>query len=136
MAPRSVATMTHNPAIFASDDRAAVAPDVSGQTLYDKIPYESRPYPRAHVDRLACVAALMGMSPAPLENCRVLEIGCAAGGHLIPMAMGFPGSRFIGVDISTRELEEGRQLIASLGLENIELIQRGAEAIDDAMGRV
>jgi methyltransferase-like protein/2-polyprenyl-3-methyl-5-hydroxy-6-metoxy-1,4-benzoquinol methylase len=115
--------------------QAASAADEAGPTLYDKIPYESRPYPRAHIDRLATVATLMGMTPAPLDACRVLEIGCAAGGHLIPMAVGLPGSRFVGIDLSARELADGQRMVAELGLNNIELLHMGVEAAGPSLGQ-
>ncbi len=50
-------------------------------TSYDLVPYESRP---THPDRLAIVTTLFGMRP-PVNRCRVLELGCASGGNLIPI---------------------------------------------------
>src|SRR4051812_23249973 len=55
-------------------------------TSYDEVPYESHPYPQTHPSRLAAVATLFGLRPPPVETARVLELGCAAGGNLIPMA--------------------------------------------------
>jgi methyltransferase-like protein/2-polyprenyl-3-methyl-5-hydroxy-6-metoxy-1,4-benzoquinol methylase len=107
----------------------------SAATLYDQIPYVSHPYPRGHVDRLATMAILMGMSPRPIESSRVLEIGCAAGGHLIPMAMTIPGSEFIGIDLSSRELAEGQATVSQLGLKNIQLLHKGIEAVGDTLGQ-
>ena len=51
----------------------------------------------------------------------MLELGCAAGGNLIPMACAFPGSHFIGIDLSESEVADGRELVAALALKNIEL---------------
>jgi SAM-dependent methyltransferase len=104
-------------------------------TLYDKIPYDSRPYPRAHIDRLATVATLMGLTPPPITACRVLEIGCAAGGHIIPMALTLPGSTFVGIDLSARELADGHKLLADLGLKNIQLLHQGIEAVGTSLGQ-
>src|SRR5262249_10589850 len=59
-------------------------------TSYDEVPYESYPFSQTHPDRLATVATLFGMRPAPVDRCRVLELGCAAGGNLIPMALALP----------------------------------------------
>ena len=121
---------------LASDDQAqAPLAEEIGPTLYDKIPYDSRPYPRAHIDRLATIATLMGMSPAPLAECRVLEIGCAAGGHLIPMALTFPRSRFVGIDLSARELAEGQKTVSELGLQNIQLLHQSIETAGDSLGQ-
>ncbi len=111
------------------------AGDETVPTLYDKIPYESRPYPRAHVDRMATVATLMGMSPSPIGASRVLEIGCAAGGNLIPMALSLPGSQFIGIDLSARELADGQAVVSELGLKNIRLLHKGIEAVGTSLGQ-
>ena len=55
-------------------------------TTYDAVPYTSYPYPQTHPDRLCTLARLFGMSAAHPTGCRVLELGCATGGNLIPMA--------------------------------------------------
>ena len=90
-------------------------------TSYDEVPYESHPYPQSHPDRLATIATLFGMKPAPVDKCRVLELGCAAGGNLIPMAASLPGSEFVGVDGSTRQIADGQELVDALKLDNIKL---------------
>jgi cyclopropane fatty-acyl-phospholipid synthase-like methyltransferase len=105
------------------------------ESSYDKVPYDSFPYPQSHPDRLATVAALFGLRPAHVDTCRVLELGCAAGGNLIPMALTLPGSRSLGVDFSAVEVNEGKQTIKDLGLENIELRQASILDIDAAYGK-
>lgn len=91
------------------------------QASYDQVPYESMPFVETHPDRLAAVAALFGMQPPPVERCRVLELGCASGGNLIPMAVGLPESRFVGIDLSPRQVEDGRRIVQELRLDNIDL---------------
>ena len=71
-----------------------------GATLYDEVPYPNLPFPQTHPDRLATLATLFGMAPAPVERCRVLELGCGAGGNLIPMALGLPESELLGIDLA------------------------------------
>jgi SAM-dependent methyltransferase/methyltransferase-like protein len=88
---------------------------------YDEVPYASRPFPQTHPDNLATVAALFGMAPPPVERCRVLELGCAAGGNLLPLAAALPGSRFVGIDLSRRQIDDGRRVVDALGLRNVEL---------------
>src|SRR5262245_40416018 len=90
-------------------------------TSYDEVPYESLPFAQTHPDRLATVATLFGMRPAPADRCRVLELGSAAGGNLIPLALALPQSRFLGIDLSARQVADGQQVIGALGLTNIEL---------------
>jgi len=67
------------------------------------------------------MAMLFGMQPAPVERCRVLELGCASGGNLIPMAYGLPESEFLGIDYSTRQIAQGREMVDALGLNNVTL---------------
>jgi len=86
---------------------------------YDQVPYPGLSYTPTHPDRLATIAILMGMNPAPVEHCRVLELGCAVGGNLVPMAYGLPGSEFLGVDYSLRQVAEGQAAVAVLGLKNV-----------------
>jgi methyltransferase-like protein/SAM-dependent methyltransferase len=91
------------------------------QTSYDVVPYESNVFAQSHPDRLATIATLLGMRPAPVARCRVLELGTASGGNLIPMAVGLPESTFVGIDLSSRQLDAGRKQVEKLGLTNIEL---------------
>ena len=86
---------------------------------YDETPYPSAPYPYSHPDHLAIVARLFGIAAASAENCRVPEVGCADGANLIPMALTLANSRFVGIDLSQRQIATGREVIARLGLTNI-----------------
>ena len=80
-------------------------------TPYDELPYPGSAFAQTHPDRLATLATLFGMTPAPVERCRVLELGCGDGGNLIPMAFALPESRFTGVDLATTAIARGQQLI-------------------------
>ncbi len=88
---------------------------------YDTVPYPTGAYPQTHPDRLAVIATLLGMTPAPPERCRVLEIGCGDGGNLIPMAFALPESRFTGFDLSSTAVASGRDLAAKAGIRNVAL---------------
>jgi methyltransferase-like protein len=93
------------------------------QTSYDLVPYLSLPFDRSHPDQLAVMATLFGLQPAPPEKCRVLEIACADGGNIIPMACELPGSSFRGFDLARTVVENGQRLIADLELSNIRIDQ-------------
>jgi hypothetical protein len=54
---------------------------------YDSLPYRSLSYALSSPERMAALAQLFGMSPAPPHQARVLELGCASGGNLIPLAV-------------------------------------------------
>lgn len=88
---------------------------------YDEFPYACYAYPASHPDRLSVVARLFGMTPAPLAGARVLELGCGNGANLIPMAQQMPDATFVGIDLSPRQIDDGRARVAALGLSNITL---------------
>ena len=104
------------------------------QTSYDEVPYESRPFVQTHPDRLATLAHFFGLSPVPITQSRVLELGCAAGGNLIPLACQLPQSQFVGVDFSKRQVETGRQVIQDLSLNNIRIEHANILDVDQAWG--
>jgi SAM-dependent methyltransferase len=89
--------------------------------LYDVVRYTTYPRIETHPDRLASLASLHGISPAPVTRCRVLEIGCGDGGNLVPMAYFLPESRFTGIDLARTGIDEGNAMISALELANISL---------------
>ena len=91
-------------------------------TEYDAVRYPTNPKPQTHPDRLATMATLFGMSPAPVTRCRVLELACGTGGNLIPMAFALPDSRFTGIDLAAEPVAEGCRMVERLGLTNIRLL--------------
>ncbi|MFO0959326.1 MAG: methyltransferase regulatory domain-containing protein [Isosphaeraceae bacterium] len=92
------------------------------ETSYDQLPYADNCFPYTHPDYLATIAALHGMNEPALESCRVLELGCAMGGNLMPMALELPDSRFVGIDLSPRQVGEGKALANRLGIRNLDLL--------------
>ena len=102
--------------------------------------YDLAPYPRlshffSHPEKAATLAYLLGLTPPPVEHCRVLELGCASGGNLIPMAVAYPGSEFVGIDYSGRQVAEGQADIQRLGLANIALQTRDLQTIAPSFGQ-
>src|SRR5262249_876379 len=69
-------------------------------TPYNEVEYASFPSPESHPDRLRLIGHLFHREPAPVERCRVLEIGCGSGANLIPMAETLPESKFRGFDLA------------------------------------
>ena len=76
-------------------------------TSYDRVLYKGHPFRQSHPDRLAVIATLHCISPVPIERARVLELGCASGGNLAPMADQFPEATFLGLDMSIRQIQDG-----------------------------
>ncbi len=106
----------------------------AARTSYDEVPYASYPFAQTHPDRLATLGRLFGLEPAPVAACRVLELGCAAGGNLIPMATALPQAEFVGVDLSSVQVAEGLRIIEALGLRNIRLLAMSIDEVDERLG--
>jgi len=75
------------------------------------------------------MGSLFGMQPRDCRRCRVLEIGGASGGNLLPMAAALPQSEFICLDPSVRQIEEGRRHAAAAGLRNLRFRADPIEAL-------
>jgi trans-aconitate methyltransferase len=101
---------------------------------YDRLPYESIAFPETHPAHLCVLGRLLGLRAAAPERARVLELGCASGGNLIPMAWHLPQARFLGIDLSSGQIEAGRRMISRLGLTNIELRQGDILDLDAGLG--
>jgi len=101
---------------------------------YDTFHYESIAFPDTHPANLAVLGRLFGLDTAEPHACRVLELGCASGGNLIPMAWHLPRTRFLGIDLSRGQVEQGQALISLLGLANIELRQGDILDLGEELG--
>jgi len=108
--------------------------DASVQAAYDDVPYLGVPHRHSHPDRLAVLGRLFGVATPDVRACRVLEMGCATGRNLLPMAQELPGSTFVGVDFSAVQIEQGKSLQAEVGLKNVELRHGRAEELTPADG--
>lgn len=87
-------------------------------TPYDRVLYATDAMAQTHPDRLATLAFLFGMAPAPPGRCRVLDLGCGDGSNLIPMAAALPKSRFMGVDLAHVPIQAAQEAVSALGLKN------------------
>jgi methyltransferase-like protein/2-polyprenyl-3-methyl-5-hydroxy-6-metoxy-1,4-benzoquinol methylase len=101
---------------------------------YDHVPYDDLAFAQTHPDRLATNARLFGLEPPPIEACRVLELGCASGGNLLPMAFNLPDATFIGIDLSARQIARGRETINALNICNATLHHASLTEITEAWG--
>ncbi len=99
---------------------------------YDQTPYPSYAVTASHPRHLAAIAGLFGHPSVPPAACRVLEIGCASGGNLLPMAAALPQSHFVGIDFSQVQIDAAKKAQAALGLTNIEFICVDIRAADAA----
>lgn len=94
----------------------------SQATSYDDVQYPSLSFQHSHPDQLAMLATLLGLQQPLVTRCRVLELGCASGGNILPMAASLPESEFVGIDLSAGQIATGQATIDQLGLTNIQLI--------------
>ncbi len=88
---------------------------------YNETPYHSHPFSQTAPEHLTAIATLFSVQSVPLEHARILELGCASGGNLIPTAIRLPHAQITGVDLSSVHILEGQATIERLGLKNITL---------------
>lgn len=88
---------------------------------YDAIPYDSTPFADTHPGHLYALARLHGLEPTLPAQARVLELGCARGGNLIPLAYFYPNAEFLGIELSPRQVAEGQAILRDLALSNIRI---------------
>ncbi len=110
-------------AMLASVFAARANPELSRQTgdnsMNEAFAYDLLKYP-AHIHQqmlpalLAPIARVHGVQAASPRKCHLLEVGCGDGLQLITLAMAYPDSRFVGVDMSTAAIARGEALRASL----------------------
>lgn len=108
--------------------------DYVGANAYDSALYESLAFPQSEPDRLATLATLFGLTPVPVDCCRVLELGCASGGNLLPQAQTFPNSRYVGIDLSARQIANASGDARALRLSNIEFKHMSITDVDASLG--
>ncbi len=84
--------------------------------------YPSHAVSFAHPARLAAQAICHRLRDDFHEEFSYLELGCGAGGNLLPLAARFPEARFVGVDSSADAIALAEAGRAALGLSNLELV--------------
>lgn len=89
---------------------------------YDVLEYPPYIHPQMHPSRLAVIGRIHGIPAASPRQCRLLEVGCGDGLQLLTLAMAYPDSRFVGVDLSQAAIARGEAMRARLGLANLRLV--------------
>lgn len=102
---------------------------------YDALPYDSVPIPQTHPDYLAALAALAGFGAAHPSRARILELGCAAGGNLLPMAFYWPGTECVGVELSRVQAEAGQRLVQAAGVTNCRILNADLCELPASLGQ-
>ncbi len=102
---------------------------------YNEQPYESYAFPASKPSHIATIASLIGLEPIPCQNSRVLEIGCASGGNIIPIASHNPEAEFIAFDIAQSQIDLANQKVEDLGLSNIKFLCLDLNNLPDNLGK-
>ena len=102
---------------------------------YDELPYDSLPLPETQPDFLAAVARLHGFDAPDPSRARILELGCASGGNLIPLAWRWPESECVGVELSRVQADAGAAFIAALGASNVRIVHGDLAALSADLGQ-
>ena len=109
--------------------------DTASENTYEQLAYPNWTHKETHPRQLEATARLFGMNPAPVTRCKVLELGCAAGWNLIPMAQSLPDSTFVGIDYSPSQIAEARALATEAGIGNVRLEQADILDVDESWGQ-
>jgi SAM-dependent methyltransferase len=112
----------------------AAAPSDVLLASYDAVPYGGGALGATRPDYLAATAKLRGLDAPDAARCRVLDLGCATGGNLMAMALVFPESRFVGVDLSPRQIASGRANARQVGLDNVQFETMSITDVGDTLG--
>ena len=102
--------------------------------IYADLGYLSQPFPYASAPFLESYARLLGLSPAPASNARILEIGSSYGGNLISQALFYPQATFTGIEIAPTQVSVGKTYIAQLGITNLDLLEGDVNESHDHLG--
>ncbi len=128
----SIQSTNHSTSTFLQPNTPQLA---NSGNSYDAVPYGSYPIAASHPDRMFGVAKLFGLSPVPPENARILELGCAGGGNLLPIASQFPNASWVGIDLSASQCEVANIAINFIGLKNIQIKQGSIAEITSELGK-
>lgn len=79
--------------------------------------YPAMSHPTADPAVAVVAARFAGMEPPDPSRARILEIGCASGHHLLPLAMRWPEAEFTGIDVSPDAIRMAKELAAEAGLD-------------------
>ena len=103
--------------------------------VYDVVAYPSHPLQQTHPERLAAIGMLFGMSPTPVERCRVLELGGGDGSNIIPLGLIYPDSSFTGIDLASTAVAKGNATIGELDLRNVKLLAADLLDLPNDLGK-
>lgn len=121
--------------IFKYHPHMTLTTQEARQNPYDELPYSAYPIVWTAPERLALASLLHGGPRLPLDRYRVLELGCANGANLLPMAWYRRHGEFTGMDASARQIGLANDARDQLGLSNLRFVHADfRSAIDQLEG--
>ncbi|REK11201.1 MAG: methyltransferase domain-containing protein [Planctomycetota bacterium] len=101
---------------------------------YDAVAFPGQPIARAQPDFLETSARLRGLHAMPAAEARVLELGCATGRNLLPLAERYPQASFVGIDNSGKQIAAAHAAAVEVGLSNVEFLKADILDLDQRQG--
>ncbi|MFM2169994.1 MAG: hypothetical protein RI957_223 [Verrucomicrobiota bacterium] len=83
--------------------------------------YPAMSHPPAHPSVIAATALLGGIRLNSEQSWNILEVGCASGHHILPIAEHYRQARITAIDLDARAIHEARRLAQRANLKNIDL---------------
>jgi methyltransferase-like protein/2-polyprenyl-3-methyl-5-hydroxy-6-metoxy-1,4-benzoquinol methylase len=102
---------------------------------YEEIAYPSTPFKYSHPDHLYSLAALFGIEAVHPDRSRILEIGCAQGDNIIPLADQIPGADILGIDLSVAQIELASSRANAAGLDKLRLETMDLRDLGESQGQ-
>lgn len=100
---------------------------------YDELPYSAYPIVWTAPERLALASLLHGGPRLPLNKYRVLELGCANGANLLPMAWYRQHGDFTGLDASARQIALANEARGKLDMSNLRFVHGDFRTASDQL---
>ena len=88
--------------------------------LYQRLVYPPMSHPLSDPAVSSVAATLGGLDVPHPRRARILEIGCSSGHNLIPLAQRWPESRFTGIDLGERAIQDAGRRAAATGIGNVD----------------
>jgi SAM-dependent methyltransferase len=106
------------------------------QLYYETLAYPAMSHPPSDPALSAASARLRGHRPPHPSQATILEIGCGSGLNLIPLAIRWPKSRLVGIDLSRTAIAEAQSLAYEAKVSNVRFIQADLREFQVAPGSV
>lgn len=103
---------------------------------YDEVVYETYPYSQTHPSHLYTIGKLFGVTKCnSVSKSRILELGCACGDNIIPIAYHYPNSEVVGVDLSEEQIKIANKKKEDLQIKNIKFHHCSITDVDNSFGK-